>query len=86
MKEKKNNKEKKKSERSKELENLKQKSPSIVFARSDDLAEVVTETVTKLLAEDVLEMDDSGKIDVKKPDNLKAKDKKQKEKKDNKKK
>jgi len=47
--------------------------PDLVVARSDDLREVVTETVTKLLAEDVLEMDEDGVIDVKKPERFKKK-------------
>jgi hypothetical protein len=55
---------------------LKDKSPAIVVAKSDDLAEVVTETVTKLLAEDVLDMDDEGIIDLKESVELKKKRKK----------
>ncbi|WP_455393293.1 hypothetical protein [[Eubacterium] cellulosolvens] len=47
--------------------------PDLVVAQSDDLREVVTETVTKLLAEDVLEMDEDGVIDVKRPDRKKKK-------------
>ena len=45
----------------------KQQSHEIITARSDDLREVVTETVTKLLADDVLELDEDGQIDIKKP-------------------
>jgi hypothetical protein len=46
---------------------FKKKTPDLVVAKEDDLREIVTETVTKLLAEDVLEMDEEGKIDLKKP-------------------
>lgn len=45
---------------------LKKDIPEVVVAEEDDLREIVTETVTKLLAEDVLEMDADGKIDLKK--------------------
>ncbi len=47
----------------------------ILVFKSNDLREVVTETVTKLLAEDVLVMDDEGLIDVKKTDEQKKKKK-----------
>lgn len=75
---------------SKQLKKSKKKSKKdkteIVVASPDDLREIVTETVTKLLAEDVLEMDDSGKIDVKQPEILqKNQDKKSKSKKKDKK-
>ncbi len=53
---------------------FKQKTPDLVVAKEDDLREIVTETVTKLLAEDVLEMDDEGKIDLKKPKKDKEED------------
>ena len=52
---------------------LKKDMPDIVVAEEDDLREIVTETVTKLLAEDVLEMDSEGKIDLKKPKKEKTK-------------
>ena len=52
---------------------FKQKTPDLVVFRENDLREVVTETVTKLLAEDVLEIDEEGKIDVKRPDRSKKK-------------
>ena len=58
----------------------------IVMVRSDDLREIVTETVTKLLADDVLELNDDGTIDLKDAKNIekyKKKRKKQKEEKDN---
>lgn len=55
---------------------LKKNMPTLVIAGSGDLEEVVTETVTRLLGEDVLEMDDKGVIDIKKPDILKKKKKK----------
>lgn len=52
---------------------LKKDMPDVVVAEEDDLREIVTETVTKLLAEDVLEMDAEGKIDLKKPKKDKTK-------------
>jgi hypothetical protein len=68
----------KKSANDDDKEKFKEKNPELVEAGSDDLREIVTETVTKLLAEDVLEMDDKGKIDVKQPEFLKKKKKKSK--------
>ena len=66
---------------SKSKKKSKKDKTAIVVAGPDDLREIVTETVTKLLAEDVLEMDDSGKIDVKQSEILlKNKDKKSKKK------
>jgi hypothetical protein len=50
----------------------------LVVAKSDDLREIVTETVTKLLAEDVLEMDEDGTIDIKQPGLEEVKKKKKK--------
>lgn len=64
----------------------KKKELELVVASSEDLAEVVTETVTKLLAEDVLKLEDDGTIDLKSNDEFidkvkkKGKDKKDKEK------
>jgi hypothetical protein len=51
-------------------------SSEVVVMRSDDLREIVTETVTKLMAEDVLDMDEDGIIDLKKDVELKKKRKK----------
>lgn len=51
--------------RKKPKKELKEGTPDIVVAHETDLSEVVTEVVTKLLAEDVLEMNDDGVIDVK---------------------
>ena len=53
----------------------------VLVMRSDDLREVVTETVTKLMAEDVLDMDDDGIIDLKEKVELKKKIKKKNNKK-----
>ncbi len=63
----------------KEKEKFKTKSPDLVMMREDDLREVVTETVTKLMAEDVLDMDDNGIIDLKEEVELKKKIKKKDE-------
>ena len=57
---------KSKKDRTQAKKNINPDAPDLVIAKSDDLREVVTETVTKLLAEDVLEMDDDGVIDIKK--------------------
>ena len=66
-------KEQKSAKKSKAKKKGKEPKPDLVVARSDDLREVVTETVTKLLAEDVLEMDEDGVIDVKRPEKPKKK-------------
>ena len=63
-------------EYNKEKKRFKKKSPDLVMMREDDLREVVTETVTKLMAEDVLDMDDDGIIDLKEEVELKKKIKK----------
>ena len=63
-------------EDNKEKKRFKKKSPDLVMMREDDLREVVTETVTKLMAEDVLDMDDDGIIDLKEEVELKKKIKK----------
>lgn len=68
-------KEQKSAKKSKAKKKVKEPKPDLVVAQSDDLREVVTETVTKLLAEDVLEMDEDGVIDVKRPEKLKKKKK-----------
>jgi hypothetical protein len=60
----------------KEKKRFKKKSPDLVMMREDDLREVVTETITKLMAEDVLDMDDDGIIDLKEEVELKKKIKK----------
>lgn len=55
----------KKKEKKEPEKKLKEGTPDIVVAHEADLSEVVTEVVTKLLAEDILEMKDDGIIDVK---------------------
>jgi hypothetical protein len=59
---------------------FKDSNPELVMVRSDDLRELVTETVTKLMAEDILDMDDDGIIDLKKEVELKKKVKQKKQK------
>ena len=63
---------------SKKKKDSKKSKTELVVAQSDDLREIVTETVTKLLAEDVLEMDEDGVIDVKRSEKEKDKNKKKK--------
>lgn len=63
---------------SKKKKDSKKPKTELVVARSDDLREIVTETVTKLLAEDVLEMDEDGIIDIKRAEKKKDKNKKKK--------
>lgn len=70
----KTNKNKKKVEEKKKQ--FKKKAPDLVVMKEDDLREVVTETITKLMAEDVLDMDDDGIIDLKEEIELKKKKKK----------
>ena len=55
---------------------FKKTTPDLLVVREDDLREVVTETVTKLLAEDVLDMDEDGVIDLKENVQEKKKSKK----------
>jgi hypothetical protein len=50
--------------------------PDVIEVSSDQLREAVTETVTKLMAEDVLGMDDEGVIDLKDTVEFKKKNKK----------
>jgi hypothetical protein len=65
---------------------LKKDIPELVVFKEDDLRQLVTETVTKLMAEDVLDMDDNGIIDLKEKVELKKKAAKRKKKEDKKKK
>ena len=62
----------------KKKKDIKKSKTELVVAQSDDLREIVTETVTKLLAEDVLEMDEDGVIDVKRSEKKRDKNKKKK--------
>ena len=55
---------------------LKKPAPDVLVVREDDLRDVVTETVTKLLAEDVFDMDEDGVIDLKENVEVKKKSKK----------
>jgi hypothetical protein len=61
---------------------LKKDTPELVIFKEDDLRQLVTETVTKLMAEDVLDMDDEGIIDLKEKVELKKKAAKRKKKKE----
>jgi hypothetical protein len=63
----------KKKEKKEPKKELKEGTPDIVVAHEADLSEVVTEVVTKLLAEDILEMNDDRVIDVKQPSKKKKK-------------
>ncbi len=62
-----------KTETEQEIEKFKEVNPDIVLVKEDDLRELVTETVTKLMAEDVLDMDDEGRIGLKEDVELKKK-------------
>jgi hypothetical protein len=72
---------KKTGKQKKEKPKLKKDIPELVVFKEDDLRQLVTETVTKLMAEDVLDMDDNGIIDLKEEVELKKKAAKRKKKK-----
>jgi hypothetical protein len=72
---------KKNNEQKKDKPKFKKDTPELVVFKEDDLRQLVTETVTKLMAEDVLDMDDNGIIDLKEEVEIKKKAAKGKKKK-----
>ena len=74
------NKDKNRKDRAEIKKKFKKTNPDFVVVKEDDLRELVTETVTKLMAEDVLDMDDDGIIDLKSEVELKKKAAKHKKK------